>query len=213
MIIPYSSRNTRLFFFHYHHYRSSSTRTGTAASITMRRFHNYFANSSSALLSYTIVSSKSSIVLIDGEMFYKNANSNNTTLRQFANFSTGKSIPKRTISSTTTTIRPFKILGLQQVAVGSTDISSLKRLWLDVLGLEKIGEYSSQQENVIEDILKLGNDSSSCSKKGSSVSVEIDLMCPIDQNRSPKVRSGGKIIRMSAGNVIATIRTTLTFVT
>jgi hypothetical protein len=148
------------------------------------------------LLSYTTASSKSSVVLIDDQMFYKNANSYNTTVGQFANFSTGKSIPKSSISSTTTTIRPFKILGLQQVAVGSTDTSSLKRLWLDVLGLEKIGEYSSQQENVIEDILKLGNDSSSSSKKGPSVSVEIDLMCPIDENRSPKVRAGGKIIRM-----------------
>jgi hypothetical protein len=103
---------------------------------------------------------------------------NRYRLLEGANFSTS--------STATTSRRPFKILGLQQVAIGSTDINSLRRLWLDIFGLEKIGEYSSQKENVIEDILKLGDDDGTSSKNG-SVPVEVDLMCPMDEERSPKV--------------------------
>ena len=95
----------------------------------------------------------------------------------------------RTSFQTTTTIRnantlsarPFKILGLQQVAVGSTDAASMKKLWVDTFGLEKIGSYASEKENVAEDILKVGTD------ENGSVSVEIDLMCPLDEDKSPKV--------------------------
>lgn len=95
----------------------------------------------------------------------------------------------RTSFQTTTTIRnantlsarPFKILGLQQVAVGSTDAASMKKLWVETFGLEKIGSYASEKENVAEDILKVGTD------ENGSVSVEIDLMCPLDEDKSPKV--------------------------
>lgn len=80
-----------------------------------------------------------------------------------------------------TSAKPFKILGLQQVAVGSTDAHSMNTLWVETLGLEKIGSYTSEKENVAEDILKLGTD------ENGSVSVEIDLMCPLDEEKSPKV--------------------------
>ena len=33
--------------------------------------------------------------------------------------------------------RPFSVLGLQQIAVGSRDKSALRRLWLDLLGLHQ----------------------------------------------------------------------------
>ena len=77
--------------------------------------------------------------------------------------------------------RPFKILGLQQIAIGSTDAESMKNLWVDVFGLPRVGSYKSEKENVSEDILKLGLDGQD------SVSVEVDLMQPLDEGRSPKV--------------------------
>lgn len=74
--------------------------------------------------------------------------------------------------------RPFQILGLQQVAIGASDKKKLRRLWCELLGLEVQDSYRSENENVDEDILTLGR---------GSASVEIDLMQPIDPEKSPKV--------------------------
>ena len=52
--------------------------------------------------------------------------------------------------------RPFRVLGLQQIAVGGTDKSALRALWVDLLGLEPHGAFQSEKENVDEDILRLG---------------------------------------------------------
>ena len=77
--------------------------------------------------------------------------------------------------------RPFRILGLQQVAVGSLTKAPMLDIWTDVLGLEKVGHYHNIRENVDEDILRLGS-------KGSPFAVEVDLMSPVDPDKSPKVR-------------------------
>ncbi len=74
--------------------------------------------------------------------------------------------------------RPFRILGLQQVAVGATDKAKLRKLWVDLLGLTVAGSYVSERENVDEDIASIG--------KGAA-RVEIDLMQPIDANKRPAV--------------------------
>lgn len=74
--------------------------------------------------------------------------------------------------------RPFRILGLQQIAVGGTDKNALRKLWVDILGLSVEGNYKSEKENVDEDIAVLG--------KGPS-KVEVDLMQPIDPDKRPKV--------------------------
>ena len=74
--------------------------------------------------------------------------------------------------------RPFRILGLQQIAVGSTDKSALRKLWVDILGLSVVGNYKSEKENVDEDIAVLG--------KGPT-KVEVDLMQPVDADKRPKV--------------------------
>lgn len=74
--------------------------------------------------------------------------------------------------------RPFEILGLQQIAVGAEDKSSLRALWVDLLGLEVTGTFRSETENVDEDIATLGT---------GSLRVEIDLMQPIDPGRKPAV--------------------------
>ena len=39
--------------------------------------------------------------------------------------------------------RPFKVLGLQQIAIGAEDKGRLRKLWIDVLGLELTGNYKS----------------------------------------------------------------------
>ncbi len=54
------------------------------------------------------------------------------------------------------TPRPFKILGLQQIAIGGTDKARLRRLWVELLGLPVVGAFQSERENVDEDICALG---------------------------------------------------------
>lgn len=76
--------------------------------------------------------------------------------------------------------RPFRVLGMQQVAIGGTDKSELRTLWCDLLGVEKTGEFKSEKENVDEDILVIGSGSGQ---------VEIDLMQPIDVEARPRVHT------------------------
>jgi lactoylglutathione lyase len=74
--------------------------------------------------------------------------------------------------------RGWRVLGLQQVAIGGPDKSELRRLWVDLLGLSVLGSYRSETENVDEDILGVGE---------GSARVEIDLMQPIDPDGRPRV--------------------------
>ncbi len=74
--------------------------------------------------------------------------------------------------------RPFRVLGLQQIAVGAPDKSSLRRLWVDLLGLEIHGTFRSERENVDEDIARAG---------AGPFAVEVDLMQPIDADKKPRV--------------------------
>ena len=74
--------------------------------------------------------------------------------------------------------RPFRVLGVQQIALGSTDKARLRRLWVDLLGLALEGSYRSEGENVDEDIAVAGRGPARC---------EIDLMQPLDPARKPAV--------------------------
>ena len=74
--------------------------------------------------------------------------------------------------------RPFRVLGLQQIAVGGLDKARLRRLWVDTLGLEPTGTFRSERENVDEDIAVAGS---------GPLRVEVDLMQPLDPAMSPKV--------------------------
>ncbi|MEN8184103.1 MAG: VOC family protein [Myxococcota bacterium] len=74
--------------------------------------------------------------------------------------------------------RPFRVLGVQQIAVGSTDKTALRRLWIEILGLTPAGSYRSERENVDEDIAELGHGANR---------VEVDLMQPIDPEARPRV--------------------------
>jgi lactoylglutathione lyase len=74
--------------------------------------------------------------------------------------------------------RPFRVLGLQQIAVGALDKGKLRELWVDILGLEAHGNFRSESENVDEDIAVAG---------AGPFKVEVDLMQPIDPEKRPKV--------------------------
>jgi len=76
--------------------------------------------------------------------------------------------------------RPFKILGIQQIAIGGTSKDRLRSLWVDVLGLEVKSTFVSERENVDEDICALGS---------GPHAVEVDLMQPIDPNGKPAVHT------------------------
>ncbi|MCZ6464360.1 MAG: VOC family protein, partial [Proteobacteria bacterium] len=43
--------------------------------------------------------------------------------------------------------RPFRVLGLQQIAVGGLDKRTLRHFWVDILGLTPTGSYQSEKEN------------------------------------------------------------------
>jgi lactoylglutathione lyase len=53
--------------------------------------------------------------------------------------------------------RPFRVLGIQQIAVGARDKQALRRFWVDLLGLTAKGSYRSEKENVDEDIAAAGD--------------------------------------------------------
>ena len=77
-------------------------------------------------------------------------------------------------------IRPFKVLGLQQIAIGASDKSTLRHLWVDLLGLSMSGHFQSERENVDEDICTLGQ---------GPFKVEVDLMQPLDLLKKPAVHT------------------------
>lgn len=80
--------------------------------------------------------------------------------------------------SASATPRPFRVLGVQQVALGSPDKGRLRRLWIDLLGLQLEGSYRSEGENVDEDIAVIGRGPWRC---------EIDLMQPLNPAAKPAV--------------------------
>jgi lactoylglutathione lyase len=77
-------------------------------------------------------------------------------------------------SPASTAARPFRVLGLQQIAIGGPSKAALRGLWVDLFGVPAIHAFRSERENVDEDILSLAG-------------VEIDLMQPIDPAGKPKV--------------------------
>ena len=76
--------------------------------------------------------------------------------------------------------RPFKVLGIQQIAIGGLDKQRLGRLWIDMLGLQLTGNFRSERENVDEDIAALGS---------GPFKVEVDLMQPLDPDKKPAVHA------------------------
>jgi lactoylglutathione lyase len=80
----------------------------------------------------------------------------------------------------TLTPKPFKILGLQQIAIGGPDKQRLKSLWVDIFGLSVKSTFVSERENVDEDICALGD---------GPTAIEVDLMQPLDIDKKPAVHA------------------------
>ena len=76
--------------------------------------------------------------------------------------------------------RPFKVLGIQQIAIGGLDKTRLQKLWVEMLGLEITGTFKSERENVDEDICAMGS---------GPFKVEVDLMQPLDPEKKPAVHA------------------------
>ncbi len=81
---------------------------------------------------------------------------------------------------TTTNGKPFRILGVQQIAIGGLDKARLRALWVDMLGLSVKSRFVSERENVDEDVCQLGHGPSA---------VEVDLMQPLDPAKTPAVHA------------------------
>ena len=78
------------------------------------------------------------------------------------------------------TTRPFKVLGIQQIAIGAKDKKALQKLWVELFGLQVTGQFSSERENVDEDICAIGS---------GPFKVEVDLMQPLDLDKKPAVHT------------------------
>ena len=74
--------------------------------------------------------------------------------------------------------RPFKVLGIQQIAIGGPSKDRLRKLWVDMFGLAVTGNFVSERENVDEDITAMGS---------GPFKVEVDLMQPLDPAKKPAV--------------------------
>ena len=76
--------------------------------------------------------------------------------------------------------KPFRILGVQQIAIGGPDKQKLRSLWVDMLGLRVKSTFVSERENVDEDVCELGL---------GPTAVEVDLMQPLDPDKKPAVHA------------------------
>ena len=76
--------------------------------------------------------------------------------------------------------KPFRILGIQQIAIGGPSKQRLKSLWVDMLGLTVKSTFVSERENVDEDICSMGE---------GMHAVEVDLMQPLDLDKKPAVHT------------------------
>jgi lactoylglutathione lyase len=74
--------------------------------------------------------------------------------------------------------KPFKILGIQQIAIGGESKVRLRKLWVDLLGFEYKSTFVSERENVDEDICAMGQ---------GVHEIEVDLMQPLDLEKKPAV--------------------------
>jgi biotin carboxylase/catechol 2,3-dioxygenase-like lactoylglutathione lyase family enzyme len=76
--------------------------------------------------------------------------------------------------------KPFRILGLQQIAIGGPDKQRLRKLWVDIFGLSVKSTFVSERENVDEDICAMGE---------GAHAIEVDLMQPVDPDKKPAVHA------------------------
>ena len=73
--------------------------------------------------------------------------------------------------------RPFRVLGVEQIAIGGLDLNALRGLWIDTLGLTPGGTFRNEIENVEGEIAFAGS---------GPFRVSMNLLKPIDPERSPR---------------------------
>ncbi|MBC7789274.1 MAG: VOC family protein [Anaerolineae bacterium] len=73
--------------------------------------------------------------------------------------------------------RPFKVLGIEQIAIGGLDLKALRSLWIDTLGLTAAGSFRNEGENVTGEIAMAGS---------GPFRVSMNLLQPIDPEKSPR---------------------------
>ena len=83
--------------------------------------------------------------------------------------------------------RPFKVLGIQQIAIGGPSKAKLRTLWVDMFGLEVTSTFVSERENVDEDICAMGS---------GPFKVEVDLMQPVDPEKESPIGGEGVLIEL-----------------
>jgi len=76
--------------------------------------------------------------------------------------------------------KPYRILGLQQVAIGGSDKQRLRALWVELFGLTVKSTFVSERENVDEDVCAMGS---------GPHAIEVDLMQPLDPEKKPAVHA------------------------
>ena len=74
--------------------------------------------------------------------------------------------------------RPFKVLGIQQIAIGGPDKTRMSR-WVDMLGLEVTGNFKSER----------GRRAGHLRHGQGPSKVEVDLMQPLDPEKKPAVHT------------------------
>lgn len=74
----------------------------------------------------------------------------------------------------------FKILGIQQIAIGSLEKEKNLHLWKTLFGLQEIGSYKNLAQNVDETMLAIGT---------AEFHAEIDIMKPIDPEAHPAIHT------------------------
>lgn len=72
--------------------------------------------------------------------------------------------------------RPFRILGVHHIAIGHADLTRLRHLWGDVLGLSLSAPFTLATENVVGCIGRL---------EAGPYTVEVDLLQPLDDEQKP----------------------------
>lgn len=75
-------------------------------------------------------------------------------------------------------MKPFKVLGIQQIAIGGESKDRLQKFWVEIMGLKVEKTFKSEQENVDEDVLSIGE---------GPHAVEVDIMQPLDIEKKPAV--------------------------
>jgi hypothetical protein len=123
------------------------------------------------------------------QRFISSVASSTTTSTTSSNHNRPTTTGSSKTTTTTTTERPFTILGVQQIAIGCAEREPLHHLWYTIFGLQPSEQnIQIESENVCEDIIRLGGASDTTTTDPvSPTAIEIDLMTPIDPEKSPKV--------------------------